>query len=805
MFRSDLTYFILLSIGTHVGHSVRNSHIYTAWLAYTYIRPLDVIFINLFKSVIMARTGFIAIGSACTQHAPIWFVDLDPVNKHYAKYIADCCGEFSWMGKWVHGALSNFSTMVRLIHNFLPYSKLWLNARQKWFIGDLSYWIMTRMSWPRAVFTHSVHTSQPPVREAFFLGIPCFGVVDTNAYSNRVSMALPGNDDSITCIAFYNGIVNEFIMSRKIMRIINWYFHVRKNRELLFTNKDNAYTSSVRKVADLDFYAFEDFEIASFAETSFHYHGEDFETPNLQLGPFLTHLDKIYPHMRKFMVNRNVFDYYYRNWGKNRRIYSFNRYFTKRCWVKNYYKKLFRRNAHEIAFYSRKKRFVEGVEDYPFRDGFFSTWLNNALCLKLLQHKDIPSLSTNSSYYFSRLASGLGFDRPEKKIIPYVITYLNKWSRARLYGWELSHPDIKTCDKERFVISSALVWDQTILKDCLISFKKAIIFYSNNTGDGPFLHCSEFDHALIRAQLYYITRDEEVVTEVVSKTLIIIRSFDALRNKWVNKFYVLSSLLKLINNELGPICNRMKNYLHGVWDKNSFNLLSQRKFRLINRFAPKIFKHWKYLVGFKGWHFTRRRSWYRTWDPEYRSLFNNRKTRFHIAREILAKTLDDKLETFFEGAQRYVDLKSLIGETNFLNYIIHGRKFAGLKSSLKKHGADVDIVPSNILDVYSLILIIFYARISNNGRSDNDCILLTNKAQSSGILYSLVNRLTHLTCQGVGLQFYEKTSDPEYGERAWHIDHEIGVEDWKNREKKLFELTSAFIEEETREWWGDKT
>lgn len=178
-----LTYWTLLYIGTHIGHSMINSYFYTRWASFMCIKPFNLVFINLFKSIILARSAFIALGAVCESRNPVWFVDLDSINRNYHKYSASICGEFNWQGRWAAGAISNYETFRSVTHDLLLKERVWHNARQKWFVGDFLYWIQSRFSWPRYVFTHSVYTTYPPVREAFYLGVPCFGVVDTNTYS----------------------------------------------------------------------------------------------------------------------------------------------------------------------------------------------------------------------------------------------------------------------------------------------------------------------------------------------------------------------------------------------------------------------------------------------------------------------------------------------------------------------------------------------------------------------------------------------------------------------------------------------
>ena len=49
--------------------------------------------------------------------------------------------------------------------------------------------------------------------------IPCMGIVDTNTHAQSCSIAVPGNDDSIECIIFYNELVSEYILFRKFVYV----------------------------------------------------------------------------------------------------------------------------------------------------------------------------------------------------------------------------------------------------------------------------------------------------------------------------------------------------------------------------------------------------------------------------------------------------------------------------------------------------------------------------------------------------------------------------------------------------------
>jgi len=78
-----------------------------------------------------------------------------------------------------------------------------------------------------------VNSSYQPAKETISLGIPCIGIVDSNTYTHVVSIALPGNDDSVECLVFYNEFISKFILLKKFSLILLWFFNIRKHKRLL--------------------------------------------------------------------------------------------------------------------------------------------------------------------------------------------------------------------------------------------------------------------------------------------------------------------------------------------------------------------------------------------------------------------------------------------------------------------------------------------------------------------------------------------------------------------------------------------
>lgn len=128
---------------------------------------------------------------------------------------------------------NEFMVFYQIIRNCFPLLSIiaficWTKRRLLFTIN----WLLSRHTYPRAVFVSSVYNSYWPVREALSLGVPCFGVADTNTLCNFVTVPLPGNDESIECITFYNDSVSNFILVKKFMMVIQWFRSLRISKRL---------------------------------------------------------------------------------------------------------------------------------------------------------------------------------------------------------------------------------------------------------------------------------------------------------------------------------------------------------------------------------------------------------------------------------------------------------------------------------------------------------------------------------------------------------------------------------------------
>lgn len=116
--------------------------------------------------------------------------------------------------------LSNFRVVNKAYKRYSRITKLAYSRKRLFFNINYRNWFLTRFSWPGSVFITSVLSSYYMVNEARYARVPCVGIVDSNAECYGCTIAVPGNDDSLECVYFYNGIISDFIIKKKLIFVI---------------------------------------------------------------------------------------------------------------------------------------------------------------------------------------------------------------------------------------------------------------------------------------------------------------------------------------------------------------------------------------------------------------------------------------------------------------------------------------------------------------------------------------------------------------------------------------------------------
>jgi small subunit ribosomal protein S2 len=137
---------------------------------------------------------------------------------------ADKSGMFYIVERWLGGTLTNFSTIKKSvkrlnllekdsspIYNNLTKKEKSQLYREKIKLADLHRGIKDMRHLPSALFVVDAKHERIAIAEANCLGIPTFGLVDTNTNPHTLDYPIPANDDSIKTIKLILSYIAEEI------------------------------------------------------------------------------------------------------------------------------------------------------------------------------------------------------------------------------------------------------------------------------------------------------------------------------------------------------------------------------------------------------------------------------------------------------------------------------------------------------------------------------------------------------------------------------------------------------------------
>lgn len=198
----------LLEAGCHFGHLKRKWN--PAMAPYIFMERNGIHIIDLHKTVAKVEEAAAAMKQVAKSGKKILFV---ATKKQAKQVVADKAAEVAMpfvTERWAGGMLTNFPTIRKAVKKMASIDKLSndgtfdnLSKREKLQISRQrakleknlgSIADMTRL--PSALFVVDTTKENIAVREAKRLGIPVYGIVDTNSNPNDVDFVIPANDDA---------------------------------------------------------------------------------------------------------------------------------------------------------------------------------------------------------------------------------------------------------------------------------------------------------------------------------------------------------------------------------------------------------------------------------------------------------------------------------------------------------------------------------------------------------------------------------------------------------------------------------
>ena len=198
----------LLEAGCHFGHLKRKWN--PAMAPYIFMDRNGIHIIDLHKTVVKIDEAAEAIKQIAKQGKRVLFVATKKQAKEVVAEKATSVNMPYVTERWPGGMLTNFPTIRKAVKKMANIDKLMSDgtysnlskreilqisrqrAKLEKNLGSIAD--LTRL--PAALFVIDVCKEHIAVREAQRLGIPVFGIVDTNSDPNCVDYIIPANDDS---------------------------------------------------------------------------------------------------------------------------------------------------------------------------------------------------------------------------------------------------------------------------------------------------------------------------------------------------------------------------------------------------------------------------------------------------------------------------------------------------------------------------------------------------------------------------------------------------------------------------------
>ena len=221
----------LLEAGCHFGHLKRKWN--PAMAPYIFKEMNGIHIIDLHKTVGMVETAAEAMKQIAKSGKKVLFVATKKQAKDIVAEKAQSINMPYVIERWPGGMLTNFPTIRKAVKKMATIDKLTADgtysnlskremlqvtrqrAKLEKNLGSIAD--LTRL--PSALFVVDVMKEHIAVAEANRLGIPVFGIVDTNSNPNPVDFVIPANDDASSSIeAILNvvcGAVAEGLEERK--------------------------------------------------------------------------------------------------------------------------------------------------------------------------------------------------------------------------------------------------------------------------------------------------------------------------------------------------------------------------------------------------------------------------------------------------------------------------------------------------------------------------------------------------------------------------------------------------------------
>lgn len=202
----------LLEAGVHFGHNTRRWN--PKMKEYIFDERNGIYIIDLDKTANLIEEAYKQLFTIAQNNGTVLFVGTRKQTQDVIKEEAIRCGQYYVDQRWLGGTLTNYKTIRKSIARLfeiekmeeegvfevLPKKEVIIIKKEKERLVKYFSGIRDMKGLPAAMFVVDPKTEHNAVAEARKLGIPVFGLVDTNCDPDEVDYVIPANDDAIRSV-----------------------------------------------------------------------------------------------------------------------------------------------------------------------------------------------------------------------------------------------------------------------------------------------------------------------------------------------------------------------------------------------------------------------------------------------------------------------------------------------------------------------------------------------------------------------------------------------------------------------------
>jgi small subunit ribosomal protein S2 len=228
-----------LEAGVHFGHQSRRWN--PKMKRFIFGERGGIYIIDLEKTVDRLNAARDAIREIAAKGGKILFVGTKKQAQQVIQEEALRCEMYYVMNRWMGGLLTNLETVKKSVRKLIDIEKMETNGtvnrltkkeasllmkEKDRLIRDLGG-IREMPVIPQGIFIVDTKKEEIAVAEANRLGIPVFGLIDTNSDPDLIQYPIPGNDDAVKSIKFIAGLMvdsviegrREFLAGKKVQQV----------------------------------------------------------------------------------------------------------------------------------------------------------------------------------------------------------------------------------------------------------------------------------------------------------------------------------------------------------------------------------------------------------------------------------------------------------------------------------------------------------------------------------------------------------------------------------------------------------